>query len=115
LEQTASRPGPFLVITNKATMPYLLRRVPAINTTAARTRGPEIAWHVNQGTFHEVFVAQVLRPTSARGETIVDPDDELPASFRLEPLATKRFGARWIQVSRLTMIEPEPTKIPGEQ
>jgi hypothetical protein len=116
LEQLASRPGPLLVITGKATMPYLLRQVPAINTIAARARGSEIAWHMNQGTFRDVFIAQVLRPTSGRGEVIIDPSDELPANFHLEPLTKKRFGGRWIQISRVTVVEPEsPTKLPGEQ
>src|SRR5439155_5420808 len=78
LEQVAARPGPLLIVTSKATMPYLLQRIPAVNTGLARSRGPEIAWHMNQGTFHEVLVAQVYRPTSGKGEAVVDPDDVLP-------------------------------------
>ena len=108
LDQFTSRPGPLLVITGKATMPYLLHRIPAVNTAAVRARGPELAWHMQQGTFHEVFITQVLRPTSARGEFIVEPDDEMPASFQLEPVATKRFGGRWIRLSRVVKIEAEP-------
>ena len=55
----------------------------------------------------EVLVSQVLRPTSAKGEAIVDPDDELPENFRLETIAEKRFGARWIRISRVMEILPE--------
>lgn len=109
LEQLTARKGPCLVITSKATMPFLLHRIPAINISAARARGPQIAWHQEQGTFHDIIVAQVLRPTSAAGELGVDPDDELPRHFRLEAITRKRFGARWIQLSRLVRIEPDTT------
>ncbi len=106
LEQMTAQKGPLLVITSKATMPFLLHRIPAINVTAARTRGAQIAWHLEQGTFQNIVVAQVLRPTSADGELGVDPEDELPENFRLEPLTRKRFGARWIQLSQLVRVDP---------
>lgn len=105
LEQMQSRPGPVLVITSKATMPYLLHRISAINTQVAKGRGPQIAWHLQQGTFSEVLVAQVVRPTSAAGDAGVDPEDELPPEFKLEPLERKRFGTRWIRVSRLVAVD----------
>jgi 4-amino-4-deoxy-L-arabinose transferase-like glycosyltransferase len=114
LEQISALPTPLLVITGKASMPYLLHRIPAINMAIARARGPDIAWHIRQGTFHDVFVTQVLRPTSGNGDIIVDPEDELPASFHLEPVATKRFGGRWIQISRITAIDLAPATV-GEQ
>lgn len=103
LDQFTSRPGPLLVITGKATMPYLLHRIPAVNLMAARVRSAELAWHMQQGTFHDVFVSQVLRPMP-QGATIIDPEDDLPASFHLETVATKRFGARWIRISRVTAV-----------
>lgn len=105
LEEVTAQPGPLLVITNKATMPFLLHRIPAINVSAARTRGAQIAWHLEQGTFQNVVVAQVLRPTSAAGDLGVDPEDELPENFRLAPMTRKRFGARWIQLSRLVRVD----------
>jgi hypothetical protein len=115
LQQASSRPRPPLVITNKATMPFLLNRIPAVNTAAARGRGAQIMWHLEQGTFPDVMVMQVLRPTSAAGDVGVDPDDVLPDTFRLEPLARKRFGARWIQISRLLAIdEASPVTSPAQ-
>ena len=105
LQQASTRDRPPLVITNKATMPFILHRIPAVNTAAARTRGAQIRWHLQQGTFPEVLVMQVLRPTSAAGDVGIDPDDVLPDTFQLEPLARKRFGARWIQISRLLTID----------
>jgi len=106
LDYITARKHPLLVITSKATMPFLLNRVPAITMTAARARGIQIQWHLQQGTFHEVVVAQVLRPTSAAGDLGVDPEDELPQNFRLEPITRKRFGGRWIQLSRLVRVDP---------
>ena len=107
LEQVTARRRPVLLITAKATLPFLLKKVPAVNTVLARVRSTQIAWHMQQGTFREVLVSQVLRPTSAEGEAIVDPDEELPENFRLETVAEKRFGARWIRISRVTEILPE--------
>lgn len=108
LEQMRQRPGPVLVITSKATMPYLLHRVSAINTPVARTRGAQIAWHLERGTFREVLVAQVVRPTTAQGDAGIEAEDVLPANFKLEPLDRKRFGTRWIRISRLVAVEAEP-------
>ncbi len=112
LEQVRAHRGPVLVITSKATMPYLLQRIPALNTSIARGRGAEITFHQRLGTFHEVLVARVLRPTSAEGDLAVDPDDALPENFQLEPLARKRFGGRWIEICRLTAINAE--RAPGQ-
>lgn len=108
LEETAARRGPILHITAKATLPFLLERIPALNTSIAAVRGPQIAWHLKQGTFREIIVSQVLRPTSAQGDPIVDPDEVLPSNFRLETLKEKRFGGRWIRLSRLVEVEGKP-------
>jgi hypothetical protein len=108
LELAMSRPGPVLAITNKATMPFLLRRIPAINTSMAGARASRIAWHLRQGTFREVIVAQVVRPTSAQGDAGVEPGDVLPPEFKLETIDRKRFGTRWIRVSRVVSIDPVP-------
>jgi len=108
LEQVSARRGPLLMITSKATLPYLLHRVSAVNVSFARARGPEIAWHLRRGTFREVLVAQVLRPTSAEGNAVVDPEDALPDHFRLTPIARKRFGGRWVELSRVAVVDPEP-------
>ena len=107
--QLEARPPGTLLITSKATMPFLLRRIPAVNTVLARGRADQISWHLQQGTFREVIVSQVLRPLPAPGEVILEPEDELPERFRLEPVAEKRFGGRWVRLSRVTGIEPAPT------
>jgi hypothetical protein len=46
----------------------------------------------------------------------VDPNDVMPAGYRLEPIAEKRFGARWARLSRLVAIDGEslqPMPSPG--
>ena len=70
---------------------------------------------MRQGTFREVIVSQVLRPISADGDAIVDPNDEVPDNFRLQTIAEKRFGGRWIRVSRLMEIVPVngDAEVPG--
>jgi hypothetical protein len=60
---------------------------------------------MNEGTFPEVLVSQVVRPPSAERDPAFHPDDQLLESFHLETIAEKRFGARWIRISRLLEIE----------
>ncbi|PAW63657.1 MAG: hypothetical protein B9S34_13940 [Opitutia bacterium Tous-C1TDCM] len=100
-----ARGGRLLVVTNKATIPYLLERISAVNTALAQGRAAQIKWHLEQGTFRDIVTVQVLRPTSAQGDVIVAPDDRLPDSFKLQPIAQKRFGGRWIRLSRVTAID----------
>jgi hypothetical protein len=112
IEQVAARPRSTLLSTSKATLPFLIRKIPAVNTVLARGRGAQIAWHMRQGTFREVVVSQVLRPTSARGDLIVDPDDVFPENFRLQTMVEKRFGGRWIRISRLEEVVPVEVSAP---
>ena len=115
LEQAMARPRPVLWITSKATMPFLLEKIPAVNTSIASVRGPQIAWHMREGTFRDVFVSQILRPTSEKGEATVDPDEVLPPNFRLETVEVKRFGARWIRISRLLGVDAPESALPPAQ
>lgn len=115
IEEAAKRPRPTLLITSKATLPFLMEKIPAVNTVLARVRLPQIAWHLKQGTFREVIVTQVIRPMSARGDAIIDPEDEFPDSLHLEMIAEKRFGGRWIRISRVTGIDlPAPVTSPAQ-
>lgn len=98
-----------LLITNKSTIPFVLWRIPAVINGQGRQRGPQIAFHLRQGTFREVIVVQALRPTSAEGELGVAPEDLMPPEWKLETIAEKRFGARWSRLSRLVEITAKPT------
>jgi hypothetical protein len=113
-EQLVKRPGRILFVSNKSTLPFVLWRVPALITGVARQRGEQIAYHLREGTFSEVVIAQALRPTTAGGEMGVDPDDLMPANFHLEPFAVKRFGGRWARLSRLVSIDETPAAVPSQ-
>lgn len=104
-DELLKRPGPVLFVSNKSTIPFVLWRIPTINTSVARQRSAQIGYHLREGTFKEVIVAQALRPTSAKGEMGVDPDDLMPASYRLEPIVEKRFGGRYSRLSRMVAID----------
>ncbi|MFM8336988.1 MAG: hypothetical protein ACKODK_15635, partial [Opitutaceae bacterium] len=115
LDRVRSRAGPVLVLTSKATLPYILERISAVNLSVARLRGAELAWHMERGTFREVLVTQVVRPTTAAGDLAIDPSSALPGGFQLEPIERKRFGARWIQLSRLVSVQlPAADSRPGD-
>ncbi len=107
-EQLARRPGSVLFISNKSTIPFVLWRIPTIINGVGRQRAAQIRYHMREGTFKEVIVAQALRPTSVAGQMGVDPDDIMPDNFRLEPIAEKRFGGRYARLSRLVVIEDRP-------
>ncbi len=103
--------GPLLFLSNTSTIPFVLWKIPTLLGKVGRQRGSQIAYHLRQGTFKEVLVAQALRPTSLTGDRGVDPDDTLPPAFHLQPVSEKRFGARWIRVSRIVAIDPAPTEM----
>jgi hypothetical protein len=104
LEWMKARAGSVLLITSSSTMPFILNRVPTVNLPSIRQNPEQLAWHWQRGTFREVLVIQVLRPTSAAGDLGVDSEELLPVTFQLETLAQKRFGARWIRISRLVEL-----------
>jgi hypothetical protein len=100
--------GTRLFITNKSTIPWVLWKIPALIIGVARQRGEQLRYHMAQGTFQEILVAQALRPTTPDGHFGVDPEDLLPGTFHLETLAEKRFGGRMARLSRLVAVDPEP-------
>ncbi|MEO7411901.1 MAG: glycosyltransferase family 39 protein [Opitutaceae bacterium] len=105
-EMVTSRAHSVLLITNSSTIPFVLSRIPTVLIGAARNRGEQIRFHLDEGTFQEAIVAQAIRPVSAQGETGVDPDDLLPPSFHLQTIEQKRFGGRWLRISRIVSIDP---------
>lgn len=98
--------NPVLFISNTSTIPWITWKIPCLLVSVARQRGDQLRYHMGQGTFHEVWVAQSLRPTTADGNFGIDPDDLLPDNFRLETVAEKRFGGRTIRLSRLVKVDP---------
>jgi hypothetical protein len=102
-----SRPGPVLMISNKSTIPFILWRIEAIISAVGAQKGEQIRYHMGQGTFKDVLVAQALRPTSKQGDFGVDPDDLMPPGYHLQTIAEKRFGMRIARLSRIVSIDPE--------
>jgi hypothetical protein len=114
-DELSRRRGPLLFITNKSTFPFVLWRVPTIINGVGRQRAEQIKYHLREGTFQEVVIAQALRPTSINGEMGVDPEDLMPPGYRLEPFAEKRFGGRLARLSRLVAIDlPDPADRPAQ-
>jgi hypothetical protein len=97
-------PGSRLVITNKSSLPWMLRREPALLISNVRSQASQLRFHLQEGTFSEVLVMQRLRPTTPLGNFALDPQDRLPDEFHLEPLIEKRFGTSLDRISRLTEI-----------
>jgi hypothetical protein len=110
-DELLKRHSRLLYVSNKSTLPFVLWRIPTLITGVARQRGDQIKYHLKEGTFNEVIIAQALRPTTPQGAWGVDPEDLMPDNFRLEPIAQKRFGGRFARLSRLVAIEdPAPKK-----
>jgi Flp pilus assembly protein protease CpaA len=107
-EIVAKRPGPVLVISNRSTIPFILWHIPAIISAVGATRGEEIRYHLGQGTFKDVIVFQLVRPSTVNGDYGIDPNDLMPPSYHLETLAEKRFGANLARISRIVSIDPAP-------
>ena len=108
-DELLRRHSRMLFVTNKSTLPYVLWRIPTLIAGVARQRGDQIKYHLKEGTFNEVIVAQALRPTTPFGAWGIDPEDQMPEGFRLEPIAQKRFGGRFARLSRLVAIDDVPT------
>jgi hypothetical protein len=107
-----SRPGPILMISNKSTIPFILWHIEAVISAVGAQKGEEIRYHMGQGTFKDVLVAQALRPTSKDGDFGVDPNDLMPPGYHLQTIAEKRFGVRIARLSRIVSIEPLPPGTP---
>jgi len=113
-EKLQERRGPVLFITNKSTIPFVLWHVPTIINGVGRQRGEQIKYHLGEGTFREVIIAQALRPTTVDGHLGVDPEDLMPPNYRLETVAEKRFGGRWARLSRLVAIDDSQPPATGD-
>lgn len=105
-EVVARRPPvPRLVLTNKSTLPWLLDRTPSILIGRARLVADRLARQLREPTIQEILVTQSLRPASAQGDHQMLAEERLPAWFRLEPVAERRFGTKIARISRLVAVD----------
>ena len=105
----ARPPGVRLIVTNKSTLPWLIRRTPSILLDRAKGVADRLAEHLQMPDFSEILVTQGARPTSREGHYQVPPDEVLPPWFRLELIAERRFGTKLARISRLVAVE-----LPGD-
>lgn len=109
LRAVAARgPEPRLVITNKTSLVWLLEKTPAVLIPRARAFQDRLRVQLEQGNFREILVTQDLRPASRFGQHQVVPEDAMPSNFHLETVAEKRFGTKFVRISRVTAIDPPP-------
>jgi len=110
-EVVSSRPasGQRFVITNKSTLPWLLEKTPSVLVGRARDMQDRLAWQMAEGVFRDVYVTQTWRPTTPEGDHELLPEDRLPPSFQLKPVAERRFGTRITRISRVIAVDLPPT------
>jgi hypothetical protein len=102
----AMPPKDRFIITNKSGLAWLMRRIPVVTVDRARFMSDRVKFHLDHGTFQEVLVTQLLRPTGAEGHFVVDPKDLLPDDYVLEPVVERHIGARIARISRVVAILP---------
>jgi len=104
----ARPPGDRLILTSKSSLTWLVEKTPSILISRARLVPDRLRYQLSQPTFREILVFQALRPASALGQHELVPEDVLPPSFHLEPIAEKRFGTKIDRVSRLVSVDETP-------
>lgn len=105
-------PGQRIIITNKSTLPWLLEKKPSILISRARMLADRLAYQLHEPNFREILILQGARPTTRDGDFELVPEDRLPAGFRVELIAEKRFGTKLARISRLVALDlPPPDKL----
>jgi hypothetical protein len=108
----ARPPGPRFVITNKSTLPWLLRKIPSILTGRCGLVADRLQHQLQESTFREILVMQSFRPTTSQGDYQMVADDRLPKGFELEYLTERRFGTKITRISRLVAVNLPPAAAP---
>lgn len=97
-------PARRLIITNKSSLFWVTREMPAVQIPRARWRADQVKFHLDHHTFDEVVVCQGLRAVGPDGGFQIDPIDRLPETFVLEPIVERRWGGRIARLSRVVEI-----------
>jgi len=106
----AREPVTRLVITNKSTLPWLLEKTPSVLVGRAVLVADRLQYQLETDGFQEILVMQSFRPATREGHHQMVPEDALPESFMLEPLAERRFGTKITRISRLVGLKPAPRR-----
>lgn len=105
-------PATRLMISNKSGLSWLAMGRPTMAIHVARHRAEQINFHLRAGTFQEVLVSQYYRPTTPNGDFVLDPRNELPASFVLAPVVERQVGGKLLRISRVVRIDLDQVKEP---
>ena len=108
-------PASRLILTDKTTLGWLMKGVPALSISDAGGRAEQIQFHLDHGTFEEVLVTQRLRPNGPEGGFQVDPRDVISERFVLEPIWERMQGARLVRISKVMSIETAPESEASEE
>ncbi len=111
----AARPhGDRLILTGRSALVWYAQHVASIPIGRATVRARSVQFHLDQHTFSEVLVLQNYRPVGPDGGFQLDPLQQLPPAYVLEPLAERRFGAQLARISRVIKINlPPETEAPA--
>ena len=101
----ARPPGSRLILTNKSPLPWLIGQTSAILLDRAKVVADRLVEQLHMPDFSEILVTQGARPTSIEGDYQLPPEEVLPAWFRLELVAERRFGTKLARISRLVAID----------
>jgi hypothetical protein len=101
----ARPPGERFIITNKSTLPWLLRKTPSIITGRCGLVADRLQHQLRESAFREILVMQTFRPTTSQGDYQMVADDRLPKGFELEYLTERRFGTKITRISRLVAVD----------
>jgi hypothetical protein len=104
-EFMAAQPRPdYLMIDNDATL-WVTHRVSATPTVTAVKRRADIAFHLRNRTFSDVFVFQRYNIDPDTGAMTLREGDDLGPAFVLEPVAERRLQILTLsRISRVTEI-----------
>ncbi|MCC5022522.1 MAG: glycosyltransferase family 39 protein [Candidatus Synoicihabitans palmerolidicus] len=108
-QRAVSRMAPLsrLILTDKTTLGWLMKGIPALVVDDAESRAEQIQFHLDHGTFKEVLLTQRYRPISPEGGFEMDPRDVISDRFVLEPVWERMQGARLVRISRVIEIKPK--------
>jgi hypothetical protein len=112
---SAQRRSDYLMIDNDAPL-WVTHKVSATPTVVAVKRREDIAFHMRNRTFSDVFVFQRLNVDPNTSETKLRDGDDLGPAFVLEPVMEERLQMLTIsRISRVKEIRSDDTLISARE
>ena len=108
-EFMAAMPRPDYLMIDNDTPLWVSHLVSGTPTTVAARRQADIAFHLRNRTFSDVFVFQRFNVHPETGELILREGDDLGPDFVLEPVAERRLHL--LTLSRISRVKE--IRLPG--